>query len=105
MAQGFEAPMLLSDVDLISVDDHVIEHADVWQDRLPARIKERGPRVDERNGIPVWVYDGRDYPPLGLDAVAGDDPTNFTLKTKPFKDMRPGCYDPTARIADMDTDG
>ena len=97
--------MLRSDVDLISVDDHVIEHADVWQDRLPGRLKPRGPRVEERDGIPVWVYDGRDYPPLGLDAVAGDDPSKFTLKTKPFKDMRPGCYDPKARIADMDRDG
>jgi predicted TIM-barrel fold metal-dependent hydrolase len=51
------------------------------------------------------VYDGRDYPPLGLDAVAGDDPSKFTLSTKPFEDMRPGCYDPNSRVADMDIDG
>lgn len=97
--------MLPKDADLISVDDHVIEHANVWQDRLPSRLRERGPRVDERDGIPVWVYDGRDYPPLGLDAVAGDDPTKFKLSTKAFRDMRPGCYDPKQRIADMDVDG
>ena len=48
--------MLRSDVDLISVDDHVIEHADVWQDRLPGRLKPRGPRVEERDGIPAVSY-------------------------------------------------
>src|SRR5260221_14195048 len=97
--------MLRSDIDLISVDDHVIEHPNVWQDRLPTQLKDRGPRVEEREGIPVWVYDGRNYPPLGLDAVAGDDPTKFQLRTKPFRDMRRGCYDPKARIVDMDEDG
>jgi predicted TIM-barrel fold metal-dependent hydrolase len=97
--------MLPPETQLISVDDHVIEHRDVWQDRLPAKLKERGPRVDMRDGIPVWVYDGRDYKPLGLDAVAGDDPSKFKLSTKSFEAMRPGCYDPKARIADMDEDG
>ena len=29
--------MLPDDVQLISVDDHVIEHARVWLDRLPAK--------------------------------------------------------------------
>lgn len=97
--------MLPSDAKLISVDDHVIEHAGVFEDRLAARWREAGPRVEERDGIPVWVYEGRDYPPLGLDAVAGDDPSKFSLSTKPFADMRPGCYDPKARLADMDADG
>ncbi len=30
---------------IISVDDHVIEPANVWQDRLPAKFLEIGPRV------------------------------------------------------------
>ena len=29
---------------IISVDDHVIEPPNVWQDRLPAKYKEIGPR-------------------------------------------------------------
>ena len=31
---------------IISVDDHVIEPPNVWQDRLPAKYKDVGPRVD-----------------------------------------------------------
>ncbi len=30
---------------IISVDDHVIEPANVWADRLPAKYHEVGPRV------------------------------------------------------------
>ena len=44
---------------IISVDDHLIEHPRVWQDRLPESLKERGPRIvedDQRHH--VWHYDG-----------------------------------------------
>src|ERR1700704_4443426 len=30
---------------IISVDDHVIEPAGVWQDRLPAKFREIGPKL------------------------------------------------------------
>ncbi len=29
---------------IISVDDHVVEPPHVWQDRLPAKYKNEGPR-------------------------------------------------------------
>ena len=31
---------------IISVDDHVVEPAHLWQERLPARMREQGPRVE-----------------------------------------------------------
>ena len=31
---------------IISVDDHVVEPPHVWQERLPARMREKGPRVE-----------------------------------------------------------
>ena len=86
--------MLPDDTKIISADDHVIEHPAVWQDRLSAKHRELGPRVVGEDGIPVWFYDGRRYKPLGLDAVAGDDPSEFKLTPKAFEAMRPGCYDP-----------
>jgi len=33
---------------IISVDDHVVEPPNVWQDRLPEKYKEVGPRVVRR---------------------------------------------------------
>jgi predicted TIM-barrel fold metal-dependent hydrolase len=97
--------MLPDDAQLISVDDHIIEHPNVWQDRLPERFKELGPKVVYEDGIPIWWYADKRYPPLGLDAVAGDDPTQFRLDPKKFEAMRPGCLDPKERLRDMDEDG
>ena len=33
---------------IISVDDHVIEPPNVWQDRLPEKFKAVGPRIERR---------------------------------------------------------
>ena len=42
--------MLHDDVQLISVDDHVIEHERVWLDRLPAKYRDVGPHIVEIEG-------------------------------------------------------
>ena len=34
---------------IISVDDHVVEPAHVWQSWLPERHREKGPRVERKN--------------------------------------------------------
>ena len=36
---------------IVSADDHVVEPANVWQDRLPAKYKEVGPRVARGRGV------------------------------------------------------
>jgi len=100
--------MLPKDVQLVSVDDHVIEHPNVWTDRLPKKYHEAGPRVIETpEGHQVWQYEGRLYPNIGLNAVAGKDPKDpeYGLDPVRFDHMLPGCYDPKARVADMDLDG
>ena len=37
--------------------------------------------------------------------MAGKDPKDFGVDPVSFGEMLPGCYDVTARLADMDTDG
>src|SRR6201986_4736057 len=32
---------------IISVDDHVVEPPQLWQDRLPAKMRAQGPRVQQ----------------------------------------------------------
>jgi predicted TIM-barrel fold metal-dependent hydrolase len=96
---------------LLSTDDHLIEHPKVWSDRLPARFLEAGPRIVEQptssGGAPaeVWKYEDRTYPYIGLNAVAGKQPEEFGIEPIRYDDMIPGCYDPVARLADMDIDG
>src|SRR5919108_4304156 len=46
---------------LISADDHIdlgYLPADLWLERLPQEFRDRGPRVEERDGREVWVCDG-----------------------------------------------
>jgi predicted TIM-barrel fold metal-dependent hydrolase len=90
---------------VISVDDHVLEPADLWSSRLPERFKEAGPRIfDDGNGE-AWHFEGVRYDTTGLQAVAGKSRESFSNEAVTYADMRPGCYNATARIADMDEDG
>jgi predicted TIM-barrel fold metal-dependent hydrolase len=86
---------------LVSVDDHVIEPATVWVDRLPAKYRDAGPRlVDD-----CWVYDGKRVPTSGLSVAAGKRKEEFSPAPVPYSEMRAGAYDPVARVADMDRAG
>lgn len=109
---------LQDDMKLISVDDHVIEHPNVWLDRLPARFEDRLPRVIRTTGAEsavgvgqlapdcdTWTYDGAIYPQIGLNAVAGKKWEDFGIDPYRFEDMRPGCFDPVERLKDMDLEG
>src|SRR5881392_3337654 len=91
---------------ILSVDDHLIEHPNVWQDRLPDKFKEAGPRIiEDANGHHVWQYEGRLYPQIGLNAVAGKKPEEYGMEPVRYDQMIPGCYEPAERLKDMDLDG
>ncbi|MBE9373296.1 amidohydrolase [Saccharopolyspora sp. HNM0983] len=96
---------------LLSTDDHLIEPPSLWSDRLPKKYQEQAPRIVEQSrgeGVApaeVWTYEGRIYPYIGLNAVAGKKPEEFGMEPTRFDEMIPGCYDPKARIRDMDLDG
>jgi predicted TIM-barrel fold metal-dependent hydrolase len=97
---------LQPEMKLISVDDHLIEHPNVWQDRLPDAYKEAGPRIIENeSGQQLWKYEDRLSSNIGLNAVAGKDPTQFGMDPIRYDQMIPGCYDPGERLKDMDIDG
>src|ERR1700757_2942407 len=91
---------------LISVDDHVIEPPDMFEGRLPRALAERAPRVVETDdGRQVWRYEDREYPNIGLNAVVGRPPEEWSMEPARFDEMRRGCWDIEARIADMDLAG
>jgi predicted TIM-barrel fold metal-dependent hydrolase len=92
-------------LDLVSVDDHVIEHASVWTDRLPQKHLEAGPRVVEADGREFWEFEGQRIETMGLNAVAGKENKEFSMDPVRFSDMIPGCYDPVARARDLLSDG
>jgi predicted TIM-barrel fold metal-dependent hydrolase len=97
---------LPDDVRAVSVDDHIIEPPGLWQDRLPERYRADGPHVvDLDDGTQAWVYEDQ-----VIRTVRGNTRTRPGFEHDPngwarFDEMRPGCYDPKARLADMDADG
>jgi len=106
------------DTRLISVDDHVIEPPNLWEDRLPAKYRETGPHFVEVAGQATdvmgndvtglrhgWEYEGTFYPNFALNAVAGKPPEELGIEPFRLDQIRPGCYDAQARVADMDLDG
>jgi predicted TIM-barrel fold metal-dependent hydrolase len=102
--------MLQPDTPIISVDDHIIEPAHVWQERLPARHREQGPRVVEiGGGLQRWLYEGEVAATVdgatGLSALAGIDFSERARDPGRFEHMRPGCFNAKARLVDMDDDG
>ncbi|TML18514.1 MAG: amidohydrolase [Actinobacteria bacterium] len=106
---------------IISLDDHVIEPPHLWQRWLPSGLRERGPRVvrdgssiDWIQGVQVfrkggdgpetdwWVYDDVAWSHQMLNACAGYDESEWWMGPIAFDQMRAGCYEPSARLADMD---
>jgi predicted TIM-barrel fold metal-dependent hydrolase len=91
---------------LISVDDHVLEPPNVWTDRVPGKDRDRAPHMEtDDTGLDFWVYDGKRYPHSGLSAVVGKSKEEFSPEPLPYSEMAPGCYDPVARVEDMNRAG
>jgi predicted TIM-barrel fold metal-dependent hydrolase len=110
---------------LVDVDAHVVEPADVWSSRLPERYREIGPRVVYRpSGTPIlaggayieapgsegpdvawWFYEDHHYSVKRLIAAAGYPAEEISLSGITFDQMRPGCWQPKARLTDMDING
>ena len=91
---------------VISVDDHLVEPPDMFEGRLPAKLRPLAPKVVEtKQGHEVWEFDGERYSQVGMNAVAGRRPETVKLEPFRFEQMRPGCYDIDARIRDMDITG
>ena len=107
---------------MISVDDHVMEPKELWQQQLPASLRERGPRtvrekvklsfkgghygyernVEDGTWCDVWLFDDLVMPTGLLHAPAGvprDEQRNIPAV---YEDFRDGTWDQTARLADMD---
>ena len=91
---------------VISADDHLVEPPHRFEGRLPAALADRAPVVRTTSkGHEIWVFDGNAYPQVGLNAVAGRSKESSPMEAVRFDQMRRGCWDPAARVRDMDLGG
>jgi hypothetical protein len=91
---------------LISVDDHVVEPPHVWTDRLPSKYADVMPRVVTVDGSEQWVYEDKTvYAAAAISATIGLSREQWGMRGLSYAEMAPGCYEPEARIADMNEAG
>jgi predicted TIM-barrel fold metal-dependent hydrolase len=109
---------------LVSPDDHIQAPAHLWQDRLPAKHRAAGPRIERLRGVvdlgmgdlrfeerddaplaDVWHYDGKRIPLIRVAAASGYDRSEIDGRAVTYDDMHKACYDPVARLAAMDVAG
>src|SRR5580692_8246869 len=86
--------MDVGDLILISVDDHIIEPPNLFDAHIPERYRDRAPKVVRKpDGTDVWVFEGAEFPNIGLNAVAGRPMDEYGVEPTSFDELRPGCYD------------
>ena len=91
---------------IISVDDHVVEPAHVFEGRMPAHLQDRAPKVVEKEDrTQEWVYGNFRESNLGLSAVVGRPIEECSAEPQRYDEMRRGAWDPAARVHDMDING
>ncbi|MCU1376397.1 MAG: amidohydrolase 2, partial [Actinomycetia bacterium] len=107
---------------IISVDDHILEPRELWQQELPSSMRDRGPKVsrekvslefkgghygfkrDDPDGTwcDLWLFDDLVVPTGLLHAAAGFAPEEQVNIPAIYEDFREGTYDKKARLVDMD---
>src|SRR5262249_41937473 len=90
---------------IVSVDDHLVEPASLWESRLPSRLRERGPRAIDRGEGIIWEVEDQRIPLTAVAASAGKPLESRVEVPAHWDEIRPGCYDPVERVKDMDEDG
>jgi len=90
---------------IISADDHVQEPKDMWQQRVPAALRERAPKVVNVDGGDVWMLEGQVVMKMGMNVAAGKKFEEYKLEGETYQTIRAGSYDPDERLKDMDADG
>jgi predicted TIM-barrel fold metal-dependent hydrolase len=91
---------------IIDSDTHVTEVADLWTSRVPAKLKDRVPRVewDEEKQEQAWYIGDEWINSVGITAIAGyKDP--YPAHPATYEDAHPGSYDAHARLKYMDEFG
>ena len=99
--------MKFDDMILVSVDDHIIEPPNVFENHIPKRWADRAPRFgyDAKRRAQTWTWEGGVAATPFICAVVTLPSDEWGYDPSTLAEMRPGCYDSEARVRDMDANG
>jgi predicted TIM-barrel fold metal-dependent hydrolase len=93
------------DYRVVDADSHINNPPDAWKG-VPAKYRDRAPRLVDMGGYDGWAVEDRPPTPLAaLSFAAGKKPEEIGRRRIRFAEQAPGCWDPTARLEALDRDG
>jgi len=104
---GGERAMQMDDMILVSIDDHMIEPPDLFENHVPAKWKDEAPKVvRNENGVDEWHFQGSaTSTPFGMAATVGWPREEWGFNPGSYSELRPGCFDVHERVRDMNANG
>jgi predicted TIM-barrel fold metal-dependent hydrolase len=99
--------MQMDDMILVSIDDHMIEPPDMYENHVPKKWLDQAPRVvRNEQGVDEWVFQGeRTSTPFGMAATVGWPREEWGFNPGAYSELRPGCFDVHERVRDMNANG
>src|SRR3982074_1149896 len=96
------AAMQMDDMILVSIDDHMIEPPDMFENTAPAKGVDKGPKVVRNDeGIDQWHFQGEaSNTPFGMAATVGWPKEEWGFNPGSYSELRPGCFDVYERVRD-----
>ena len=96
--------MLMEEMVLASIDDHIVEPPDMFRRHLPPDVTQ--PRVvEDEAGREIWLWDDQVTINIGLNAVVGRPKNEWGMEPARFEHLRKGAFDVDARVDDMNVNG
>ncbi len=97
--------MRKEDMVIFSVDDHIVEGPETFDQHIGAKWKNDAPKCVETGDGFNWVYQGKPSVNFALNAVAGRPREELGFEPNRFDQIRKGCFDPRSRVDDMSVNG
>ncbi|HZY60694.1 MAG TPA: amidohydrolase family protein, partial [Candidatus Binataceae bacterium] len=94
----------------ISADSHVVEPRNLFVERMDKRFRDRAPRFETRDDADYLLIEGLAPRPTAnfMGGFADQKVKGEALdraRNDRYQALRPGAYEPAARLADQDMDG
>ena len=99
--------MQMDDMILVSIDDHMVEPPDMFDNHVPEKYRDLVPKVVRNDaGVDEWEFQGqKTSTPFGMAATVGWPKDEWGFNPGSYSELRPGCFDVHERVRDMDANG
>lgn len=104
---GFVQNTMVEGLRVVDADSHMTERHDLFTERAPKGYEERVPHVEQVDGMPMWVIDGKTFGKAGSGGTIDHDGNKHPFRASQggswgIGDVHPAAWDPVRRLSLMD---